>query len=163
MIRSSIQHWDNLTTRFLDETEKLCELLIKQRIDDIFGPLKLTRLYRDTIKVCGDFIRDAMEKQRAASKRNFKMEVYKPMTFNEEALNQACETARLYLQTARRRQRCIIWLNDLEAKSGKSTVGPAREKEIAKVTDTQLGTDPYSQEITALAVGALPKKKLGEN
>ncbi|KAL9106486.1 MAG: hypothetical protein Q9187_008554 [Circinaria calcarea] len=151
MIRISIQHWENLTTRFLDETEQLCGRLIKQRVDDIFGPLMLTLLYRDTIKICGDFIQKAMEEQRAASIRNFKMESYKPMTFNGEALNQACETARQHLQAARRKQRCIMLLDDLEAKNGKSTNGPAREKELLKITDAQLGIDKYSQEIVALS------------
>ena len=162
MIRISIQHWENLTTRFLDETKRLCEQLIKQRVDDIFGPLKPTELYRETIKFCGDFIGKAVEEQRAASMRSFMMEVYKPMTFNEEALNQACETARRYLQSARHKQRCGDWLEKLEERTGKCTAGPAREKELAKITDAQLGIDEYSQEIVALGVSKSCEKK-GEN
>ena len=152
MIRTSVGHWDELTTLFLDETEELCGLLIKQRVSAIFGPLRLTQLYRNTIEICEDFIGEAMQKQRAASTRNLNMEIYKPMTFNEEALEEACDKAKKLLQETRRDQRCNFWLTNHEAKSGKVTTGPARDKELAKITDAQLRPDPYSQELVALSV-----------
>ena len=148
MCKSSIQHWNELTLKFLDQTENLFARMILQRLDNVFGPWNSTKLYAILFDTCSAFVRTAMLDQRTASTRNFDLEVYKPMTFNEETIKQASDKAEVLLRERRRRQRADVFLQQNESKNSKSSW----EEKVSKVTDQQLGEDPYKQEIMIMSV-----------
>ena len=52
----------------------------------------------------------------------------------------------------RRESLAKTYLDQEEERTGKQTTGLARQDKIAKVTDAQLGPDPYSLEIKVMGV-----------
>ena len=147
-----MSHWKDLTSHFLDQTEELLTHMIAQRLDDVFGMYKSTKLYESISKTCDSLVQKAMAQQRSASERNRELEVFSPMTFNEEAYKQASDKAKDTLQERRRRNRADVFLQGSGSLSGIAFTQQAWDEKLSKVTDSQLGEDPYKQEIETMSV-----------
>ena len=155
MSQLSAQHWDRPLKSFLDQTENLCAELISERLNSIFGPWKQTLLFSQAQEFCGIFLQNAMKDQRDAANRALRLELYKPLTYNHEAMDQAREKATVYLQKKRREFRANEFLDEHEAGTNKPTSGQVRVEKALKVTDAMLGPDPYNQEVNAMGVSLL--------
>ena len=148
----SVKHWEEMSGDFLNRTEKLCKQVIDGRINDVFGPFKETQVYIQVVKICCDFLAGIMQEQRKAVTRLYCLEHDKPMTLDEEAMGLAKAKALAELQKRRHDNRATIYLSRQEAATAKVLTDQARQVQISKVTDEQMGTDRYSQEISMMAV-----------
>lgn len=153
MISQSTAHWGKLATRFVDETKKMCEKMVKERVEEKFGPRRQTQLYGKVLHICRSFLYQAFEEQEEAIENALRLEQYKPVMTNEKALGQAREKALEELSKACRGNRAEQFLREQEKSTGKFTTGTARNDKLAKITDVQLGPDPYMKEVAAMGVG----------
>ncbi|MCJ1397446.1 hypothetical protein MMC11_000639 [Xylographa trunciseda] len=151
MSRMSMDHWGGLLNRFLIDTRRLIENLVLSCVRANFSIWKKTPLFDEIHEFCKDFLSSAMEEQRVISSRCLAMELNKAMTFDEEALKQARGKALGVLQKARLKHRATVYINEQEALMGKPFAPQVREDKIARVNEDKLGTDPFDQEIQAMA------------
>ena len=154
MIKLSIAHWEDPVTQFISRTGDLCGNMIYERVQSVFGHRKNTKFHSDVTDICRTFLTNAMDDQLKLVKRMLSWELRKPKTLNEAAINVAKDNAIEYLQMKRRECLARAWIDLEEEKTGKPTTGAARMDKIAKVTEAQLGPDPYSLEIKAMGVSS---------
>ena len=152
MHRASVQPWDRLTVDFLDQTERLCRRTVVAEIEKNLGQWKETPLYDRVTRICRDFLLEGMAEQKAAAKHQHGMAMQDPMTLNEEALVQAQKKALIGLRMARRVNRQACHVARLEAQNRKPLSDSAFKDRMSKVTDDQLGVDPFDQELETMAV-----------
>ena len=152
MIQLSMAHWEQPVTQFIKRTGELCQNMIYERVLSVFGHRQNTQFYSELTDICGIFLSKAIDDQLMLVKRILSWEQKKPKTLNEVAIEVAKDKQIEYLQKKRREFLAKAWLDQEEEKSGKQTTGLARTDRMAKVTDAQLGPDPYSLEIKAMGV-----------
>ena len=152
MNQMSMKPWERSMGFFLEQTETLCQQIVVDRIGEEFGRWRTTPLYDRITKICEVFLVKTMAEQRAAAQRNHRMEEQDTMTFNEEALAQAQAEALTTLRAARRDNRRAAYVAKLEMQSGKVFSDQVFKDRMPKVTDEQLGVDPFNQELEAMAV-----------
>ena len=152
MIQLSMAHWEHPVNQYISRTGELCQSMIYERVLSVFGHRQNTQFYGELTDICGAFLSKAIADQLKLVKQILSWELKKPKTLNEVAIEVAKEKAIEYLQKKRRDSLAKAWLDQEEEKSGKQTTGPVRMDKMAKVTDAQLGPDPYSLEIKAMGV-----------
>ncbi len=152
MIRLSMEHWEHPLSQFLAQTRKLCEVMVFQQIQDVYAKYSETQYYEQIRQICERFFDKAFTEQTQLLMRILEWEQSRPMTCNDEAINLAQSKAFTLLETKRRETRATAYLNEQEARLGKPSSGQARVDKLAKVTDSQLGPDPYKKEIEAMTV-----------
>ena len=152
MIQLSMAHWDNSIDQYVRHTGELVQNMIYERVLNVFGHRQNTQFYSELMDICGDFLTKATDDQLKTANRILSWQLKKPKTLNEAAIEVAKEKAVDILQKKRRDHLAKAWLDIEEEKTGKQTSGPARLDKMAKVTDAQLGPDPYSLEIRAMGV-----------
>lgn len=152
MIQLSMAHWEHPVNQYISRTGELCQSMIYERVLSVFGHRQNTQFYGELTDICGAFLSKAIADQLKLVKQILSWELKKPKTLNEVAIEVAKEKAIEYLQKKRRDSLAKAWLDQEEERSGKQTTGPVRMDKMAKVTDAQLGPDPYSLEIKAMGV-----------
>lgn len=152
MIQLSMAHWEHPVDQYISRTGELCQSMIYERVLSVFGHRQNTQFYGELTDICGAFLSKAIADQLNLGKQILSWELKKPKTLNEVAIQVAKEKAIEYLQKKRRESLTKAWLDQEEEKNGKQTTGMARLDKMAKVTDAQLGPDPYSLEIKAMGV-----------
>lgn len=152
MIKLSMAHWKDSVNQYIGRTGQLCETLVYERVQSVFGRRQNTQFYSELMDICGDFLAKAIDDQRKVVQQVLEWELRKPMTLNEVAIEVAKDKATTYLQEKRRERLVREWLDQEEDRTGKQTTGPARTDKLAKVTDAQLGPDPYCLEIKGMGV-----------
>lgn len=152
MIQGSTTHWEDLVNQYIDRTGKLCETMVHKRVLSVFENRQNTQFYSELTDFCNGFLTKAIDDQRKIIKQMLDWELRKPMTLNEEALKLAKEKANQVLQQRRRELLAKAWLDQEEERTGKQTTGAARVEKMAKITDAQIGPDPYGLEIKAMVV-----------
>lgn len=152
MIKLSMAHWEDPLIEYINTSGKLCETMIYERVLDVFGHLQNTQFYSELTDICATFLANAIDDQRKIVKQILGWELKKPKTLNEVAIEVAKENAVEYLKMKRRESLAKTYLDHEEERTGKQTTGLARQDKIAKVTDAQLGPDPYSLEIKVMGV-----------
>ena len=152
MIKLSMAHWEDSVIGYVSTSGRLCEAMIYERVLAVFGHLQNTQFYSELTDVCADFLAKAIDDQRKIAKQILGWELKKPKTLNEVAIEVAKENAIEYLKQKRRESLAKTYLDQEEERTGKQTTGLVRQDKIAKVTDAQLGPDPYSLEIKVMGV-----------
>lgn len=152
VIRLSLQKWDKPLDQFLSQVEQLCRDMFMKHANQIFGRWRVTGLYTRVVEICSSFLKDAMASQRKAAQRALKLELHKPASFNAEGLKMAEEQALDQIMTNRHSYRATIFVRHQEQRNVKGSGGLSREDRIGKVSETQLGPDPYSQEVHLIGV-----------
>lgn len=152
MIQLSMAHWEDPVNQYISRTGELCQNMVYERVLGVFGHRQNTQFYTELMDICGDFLSKAVSDQLKIAKQILSWELKKPKTLNEVAIEVAKNKAVEYLQKKRRDCLAKAWLDQEEEKTGKQTTGLTRMDKIAKVTDAQLGPDPYSLEIKAMGV-----------
>lgn len=147
VIRMSLQNWDEPLDQFLNQVEQLCCDMFLKQVNQIFGRWRATGLYGQVVETCNSFLKDVMASQRQAAKRALQLELYKPATFNAEGLKIAEEKALNQIEASRHHYRALVYVNQQEQRNAKGNGGLSKEEKVAKISDTQLGPDPYSQEV----------------
>lgn len=152
MIQLSMATWEDPVNQYISRTGELCQTMIYERVLSVFGHRQNTQFYSELTDICGAFLTNAIDDQLKIVKQILSWELRKPKTLNEVAIEVAKDKATEYLQKKRRECLAKMWLDQEEERTGKQTTGPARMDKMAKVTDAQLGPDPYSLEIKAMGV-----------
>ena len=155
MIIMSMSHWERPVNELLSDTKSLCEAMVFEQIQKVFGKYAKTRFYEKIMEICENFFEQALSRQRGTVMQVLKWEMAKPKTFNDEALVHAEDKALTLLQTRRREARAGAFLDEQEAIAGKTTTGQTRVEKMSKVSDAQLGPEEYSREIAALSVSSI--------
>ncbi len=153
MIQFSMAHWEEPVSQYISRTGELCQGMIYERVLSVFGHRQNTQFYSELTDICGDFLTTAFGDQLKLVKEILRWELIFTKTLNEVALELGKDKAVKYLQEKRHDARARAWLDQEEERTGKQTTGLARMEKMAKVTDAQLGPDPYSLEIKAMGVG----------
>ena len=152
VIQMSLQKWSKPLEQFLNRVERLCSDMFMKHINEVFGRWRPTGLYTRVVEICSSFLKDAMASQRQAAQRALQLELHKPACFNAEGLKMADEKALSQIQASRHHYRALLYVNQMEQRTTKGNIGLSKEDKIAKVSDTQLGSDPYSQEVHLMGV-----------
>ena len=152
MIQLSIAHWEDPVNQYISRTGDLCQNMVYERVLSVFGHRQNTQFYSELTDLCGAFLSKAVDDQLKIAKQILSWELKKPKTLNEVAIEVAKDKAIEYLQKKRRDCLAKAWLDQEEERTGKQTTGLARVDKIAKITDAQLGPDPYGLEIKAMGV-----------
>jgi len=152
MSQMSVEHWDKPMKDFMQSTGDMLQKLVLSRLDDVFGAWKQTALFTEATAIVNGFLSLALTAQREAAERVYRLENFKPITYNGAALDQAKEAALSVIRARRRYALIGSYLDEKEAKSGRATSGQDRQKKMATVTDVQIGIDPYHQEVDAMGV-----------
>ena len=152
MIILSMEHWQDPLDRFLASTRELCERMVFEQVQMVYGKYFETEYFEAIRMICEKFFTKAFSEQRDILQRVLKWEQTRPKTCNDEAINLAQAKALSLLQSRRREIRASAFLDELEARTGKSTSGQARAEKLTRITDDQLGQDPYKKEIEAMTV-----------
>ena len=153
MIQLSMAYWEEPVNQYISRTGEICQGMIYERVLSVFGHRQNTQFYSELTDICGDFLTTAIDDQLKLAKQILSWELKKPKTLNEVAIEVGKDKAVKYLQEKRHDSRARAWLDQEEERTGKQTTGLARTEKMAKVTDAQLGPDPYFLEIKAMGVG----------
>ena len=154
MIKLSQEHWHEPVEHFLGQSRELCQTMVFEQLLEAFGHRQQTKFYEQTLGICEAFFAEALIYQRQVAKDILGWELSKPNTHNSEAMKIARNKALTLLQARRQEVRANAYLDEQEAKSGKTTTGQARVDKLSKLTtdDGKLPPDMYTQEIMALSV-----------
>ena len=154
MIKLSQEHWYEPVEHFLGQVRELCQTMVFDQVLEVFGHHQQTKYYEQILGICEAFFEEALVYQRQVAKDILGWELCKPNTLNSEAMNMARDRALTLLQARRREVRANAYLDEQEAKSGKTTTGQARIDKLSKLTgdDGKLPPDMYTQEIMAMSV-----------
>lgn len=152
MIRQGVKVWEIPTQTFLDSTIALCRGTIFEELYNVFIEWRNTLFHHRIEEICGVFLEQAMTEQRENVARMLRNEIQRPMTLNVEAITTASEKALLVLQERRREYRAAQFLDQQDAGMDRTPSRQSKSDQLAKISDAQLGSDPWSQEILAISV-----------
>ena len=155
MISMSMDHWEVPLQQFLARTRELCEGMVADQVQDVYGKYFQTQYYESIREICESFFDAVFAEQNTLAKRLLTWEQAKPKTCNDEAITVAQAKASNLLQTKRREMRAMAYLDDQEGRNGKLSNGQARMEKVSKITDTQMGPDPFKKEIEAMTVSLI--------
>ncbi|TQB74446.1 hypothetical protein MPDQ_004747 [Monascus purpureus] len=148
MNRISVQHWDKPMIVFLTVTHKLVKNMLLGQLDAVFSEYRQTSLYRELKHILEEYLHSLRTEHFQHAEQNYSVEFNKPFTMALPALNQARKTASQYLSACRFRARAKAYL---EVRSKFKLGDPRRESELKRLTNGDLGDDPYSQELDMMA------------
>ena len=152
MICLSIKVWEEPLEHFLESTIEMCQSMVSDQITKVFSQWRQTLLYSRALDIRTSFFEQAKESLRTTLANILKWEMYKPTTYNEDAMRMACENALALLKTGRRDHRAKKLLCEQDASKDKTPSRQTLDERMTKVTDAQLGPDPFSQEVEAMSV-----------
>ena len=158
MIKISMAHWEKPLEQFLNRTGELCRALIVERVTDAFENWVQTPFYAQMLALCESFFDEVLHQQRQLARRILDWELTRPMTFDEEGMRSATQKALSDIQKKQFNARANIWLEKQE-RNGKVSTGSNRVDKLSKITEAQIGPDPYAQEVIAMGVSC-PEKPL---
>ncbi|KAL9610388.1 MAG: hypothetical protein Q9167_004898 [Letrouitia subvulpina] len=150
MIRESLSMWDKPLHELLTSTGELCRQLVFERLENIFGLWQQTRFFETMQEICGSWLDSVLAMQNEIVERILKVERYKALTYNHDAMQTACDNALNILRNARQNDRARAKLNSSEPGWDTNITEKARQERLKKVSD-QLEPDPYIQEVRAMA------------
>ena len=153
MIKLSMQLWEKPLDQFLDRTGQLCRDLVHDRVTENFGTWVQTPFYTQMLTLCELFLEEVLLQQRQLAQRLLSWELTRPMTFDEEGMRLATDKALSEIQMKQFNSRANIWLEKQE-RNGKVATGFSRIEKLSKVTEAQIGPDPYAQEVIAMGVSS---------
>ncbi len=158
IVKLSTEVWEKPLERFLNRTERLCQDMFKEQINGCFGCWRSTAMYAQIVSICEEFLKEAIAFQRQAAARVLQLEMFVPTALNTDVLGHAGQKAKLEILTERRAYLVEEYVENnittLPSKSGRGNNGHGFRNELLlqKVTDEQLGPDPYSREICFMGV-----------
>jgi len=153
MISLSLKAWKEPLDHFLDSTIEMCQTMVLDQVAQAFCQWPGTLLNSEASDICTSFLEHARGSLRTTVENILKWEMYKPTTYNEEAMKIACDNALSLLKSGRREHRARKFLSEQDTDNDNKT--PSRQpfkERLAKVTDVQLGPDPFPQEVEAMSV-----------
>lgn len=151
LIRESLSLWDEPLDELLAFTNKACHTLLVERASSVFGIWHGTQFFEVALDVCQGFVEETFDRQKASAKRVLDVERQTALTLHEDAMRVASKRAFVQLDNACRSERAKGFLMKGDAWDEDWNDRLKAEK-LSKVTDAQLGPNPYVHEIRALSV-----------
>ncbi|KAI4274757.1 MAG: hypothetical protein LQ337_003697 [Flavoplaca oasis] len=151
MIKESLSHWDKPLDELLEFTGQTCHDMIIQRASAVFGQWQGTRCYETLLEICSSFFQEQLQKQIESAKRVLAIERHATLTLNEEAMKSASEMALMTLETRCREERVKAFLKHQDNDWDYNLSERQKTDRMSKITDIQLGPNPYSIELRAIA------------
>ena len=153
IIQISMQCWDQPLRKFMVQVEELCLDMIRSHVDTTFALWQKTRLHDKLHNICEAFIKDRMSLQNQAAERARLLELHKPMTFNNEAMELAYAKGRTKALQGRQYFRAKEYVERHMKDSSQSLT---LDDKIAKVLEAKhLGPDEYSKEVEIMGVSPI--------
>ncbi|KAI9845086.1 MAG: hypothetical protein M1837_005090 [Sclerophora amabilis] len=147
----SVSHWREPMTEFLSISCDMLKDMVRHHLEDAFGTWRETRLFNSAQTALNRMINDAFENQVTAAERTFQLEVARPMTFNNEFLDDSKQEALKLIQEKRLEHLAEAHIAAVEARMGKTYEEADRANKKAKVTWEQVGPDPYAREVEVMS------------
>ncbi|KAL8799589.1 MAG: hypothetical protein Q9182_005765 [Xanthomendoza sp. 2 TL-2023] len=151
MITYSLSHWDEPLEAFLNFTSHSCRTMILERASSVFSLWQGTRCFDLTLEICYSFFDERMEKQMSSARRILAIERQAALTLHEDAMRTASERALVTLGHACRNEHAKALLMKQDPEWDKNLSDRARNDKISKVDDAQLGPNPFTNELRAMA------------
>ena len=161
MIHFSVNVWAEPLEEFLESSLKMCQSLISNRMTAAFSTWQQTLLQIRSQEICAAFFDRVAGQLQAIVGDIYKRELSKPMMLDKEAVNTANEKALAMLVSRRRDHRALKYLEEHEIAIERTPNRQNKAERLAKVTDAQLGPDPYAQEVLAMSVSRSRKPYIG--
>jgi len=151
MIYSSMEVWGEPLDHLLESSITMCQTLVSQQIDSAFVSWQQTLLHSRTREICAAFFDRVVNGLRSTVANIYQRELRKPTMSNKETLAMANEKALSMLKARRREYMAAKFIEDQDS-ADKTPNRQNKVDRMSKVTDAQLGPDPYSQEVLAMSV-----------
>ncbi|KAL8684171.1 MAG: hypothetical protein Q9224_006550, partial [Gallowayella concinna] len=151
MIKDSLSHWHEPMETLLNITSHSCRSMILERASSVFSLWHGTRCFDVLLANCQSFFDEHMEKQFSSARRILGIERQAALTLHEDAMRTASERALITLELACRNERAKALLMKRDPEWDKNLSDSVRKEKISKVDDSQLGPNPYMNELRAIA------------
>ncbi|KAL8767095.1 MAG: hypothetical protein Q9209_006322 [Squamulea sp. 1 TL-2023] len=151
MIRDSLSHWDEPLEELLSFTSQTCLAMILERASSVFSLWQGTRCYELLLELCQSFFQEKFKIQATSAKRILDKERHSALTLHEDAMRTASDEALIALENACRNERAKAFLAKQDPEWDNGLTDRAKVERISKVTEAQLGGNPFVQELRALA------------
>ncbi|KAL1966975.1 hypothetical protein VTN77DRAFT_3719 [Rasamsonia byssochlamydoides] len=148
MNQISVRHWVEPLKIFLAVSHKLTRDTLLEQVDKVFSQYKQTDLYRQLVKIIESYLAEVREDHYAQAFELYQLEYSKPFTMATSFMTRAKEDASVTLKARRREVRVRRFL---ELQGRLPDEPHKREAEIRKVSDRELGPDPFEREIEMMA------------
>ncbi|KAL1304091.1 hypothetical protein AAFC00_000526 [Neodothiora populina] len=145
--------WKGPMDKFLHDIA----IILKDKLGQVFhetcGKWSATEFYRETKKMVDSFIDVTMSEERAHACRALQLELFKPLTLNNEDIDKKQKEELERIEAVRYRKRAIEYLDRTEQRTGRITSGADRSKKIQndKTLRMSLGADVFQKEIEVMS------------
>lgn len=151
MIRASLAGWDEPLQELLRFAEQTCLAMILERANEAFGIWRGTQLFGLTEEICKSFFDEQLKRQVLSVERSLNIERQQALTLHAETMETFSEKTFTVLENACRNARARALLNKIDPGWDDNLTSRAKEDKILRVTDDQLGPNPYVHELRAIS------------
>ncbi|KAH8816037.1 P-loop containing nucleoside triphosphate hydrolase protein, partial [Xylogone sp. PMI_703] len=147
----SVHSWDKPLETLIDHTLLMLRAHVSDILQRTLGQYRETDLYKSSEQFIRELIDEEEREQRADLREFYETECHQLFTINDEVheLYKAKELNVLMSQRRIRRVQCEV---DKRIRLGKKLLtDEAKEAEKKKITDSELGPDPFQREIDTAA------------
>ncbi|KAL8815160.1 MAG: hypothetical protein Q9223_005679 [Gallowayella weberi] len=151
MITYSLSHWDEPLKAFLTFTSQTCRSMILDRASSVFSLWQGTQCFDELLELCYSFFDECRDKQMSSARRILAIERQAALTLHEDAMRTASERALVTLEHACRSERAKALLMKQDPEWEENVSDRTKNEKISKVDDAQLGPNPFTNELRAMA------------
>ena len=157
LITESVQHWDEPLTHFLSVTAELIKKLLTEQVDQAFGNYRLTPLFDKVKLISEEYQNNLIEEQREDLMKLYYLESHQAWFSNEKDHANECQKSLAQFLEMRRNARAEQFIDDqirkgeLRLKNDQQQIESQKVAALKKVSDEQLGDDPYLKQIEVMA------------
>ena len=152
MIKASLMGWDEPLKELLRFAEQTCLAMILEQAAEIFSTFRGTQFFDLVEESCKIFFETQLNTQVVSAERVLDMERQQALTLHADTMRAASERAYVTLDNACRNERAKALLSKLEPGWDDNSNERAKAERISKVTEAQLGPNPYVHELRAISV-----------
>lgn len=149
MNQISVRHWLEPLKIFLSVSHKLTRDTLLEQVDKVFSQYRQTDLYRQLVRIIEKYLAEVREDHIAQAFELYQLEYSKPFTMATAYMRKAKEDASAILKARRREVRARRFL---ESQGRLPSEQHKLEAEVRKVSDRDMGPDPFEREIEMMAV-----------
>ncbi|KAL8925260.1 MAG: hypothetical protein Q9208_003550 [Pyrenodesmia sp. 3 TL-2023] len=152
MIKESLIGWEEPLKELLRFTEQICRAMILQRAANTFGVWRGTQFYELVEDTCKSFFEDKLNQQVVWAERILSIERQEAVTLHKATMSEARDEALKKLKKACRNARAKAFLDGKYPGWDSNLEEQAITEKIEKVSENDVGPNPYTHELRALAV-----------
>ncbi|KAL8905302.1 MAG: hypothetical protein Q9207_002735 [Kuettlingeria erythrocarpa] len=155
MIKESLVGWEEPLKELLRFTEQVCRAMILQRAANAFGVWRGTQFYEVVEETCKTFFEEKLDQQVIWAERILDIERQEAVTLHKATMSEARDQALKKLKKACRSARAKAFLDGKNPGWDNNLEEQAILEKIEKVSENDVGPNPYTHEIRALAVSCI--------